>query len=120
MSYLNGWGFHHRALLTGLELGKKYYYSCGDAVEMTQVFNFKTPPKSDDESPLRFAIFGDMGFENSTTRPMGIIGDKTMEGNWSASYSRDMLERWMQNDEIDMIYHVLTYITFILCCDQAV
>lgn len=70
------------------------------------MFNFKTPPKLGDDRPLRFAVFGDMGWENSTSRPMGVIGSTTAEGNWSASFSRDTLEQWMENDEIDMIYHV--------------
>lgn len=106
MSYLTGWGFHHRALLSGLKQGQMYYYSCGDSGGSSETFRFKTPPAADDSAPLRFAIFGDMGWENSTTRPMGVMGSSTMEGNWSASYSRDTLESWMQNDEIDMIYHV--------------
>jgi hypothetical protein len=107
-SYLEGYGTHHKALLTELSPGSEYFYSCGDlGVDMSEIYSFHTPPKVDNIEPLRFAIFGDMGWENSTTRPMGILGSKTMSGNWSASYSYELLKSMMNQDEIDMIWLVL-------------
>jgi phosphodiesterase/alkaline phosphatase D-like protein len=103
---LPGYGSHHKALLSGLELESTYYYSCGDSTEMSDVLNFRTAPAKGTTAPLRFAVFGDMGYENSTSRPMGVLGSVTTAKNWSASFSRDTLENWMNNDEIDLVYHV--------------
>lgn len=107
-SYLAGYGTHHKALLTELSSGSQYFYSCGDlGSDMSEIYSFQTPPKANNIEPLRFAIFGDMGWENSTTRPMGILGSKTMAGNWSASYSYELLKGMVSRDEIDMIWLVL-------------
>jgi hypothetical protein len=104
-SYLTGYGTHHKAVLTDLSPGSEYFYSCGDiGVDMSEIYSFHTPPKVDNIKPLRFAIFGDMGWENSTTRPMGILGSKTMSGNWSASYSHELLKTMANHNEIDMIW----------------
>lgn len=37
---------------------------------------------------------------------MGILGTKTMSGNWSASYSYELLKTMMNKNEIDMIWYV--------------
>ena len=51
MSYLAGWGFHHRALMAGLRQGQVYYYSCGDSSGSSETFRFKTPPPAQDSAP---------------------------------------------------------------------
>lgn len=37
---------------------------------------------------------------------MGILGTKTMSGNWSASYSFELLKSLKNQNELDMIWHV--------------
>lgn len=64
--YLPSYGVHHKALLSNLQQGSEYYYSCGDlGVDMSEVYSFHTPPKIDNIEPLRFAIFGDMVWINA-------------------------------------------------------
>jgi acid phosphatase type 7 len=107
VTYLEDWGTHHRATMTDLLPESTYYYQCGDAEKgMSKTFSFKTLPKEGNSAPLRFGILGDMGWLDSVQRPMRKLGDITMEGNWSAVFSRNLMEQWKDNGEVDMFYHV--------------
>lgn len=107
ITYLENWGTHHRARMTDLIPDSTYYYQCGDADKgMSEVFSFKSLPKDGNTAPLRFGILGDMGWLDSVQRPMRKLGDITMESNWSAVYSRNLMEQWKNDGEVDMFYHV--------------
>ena len=49
------------------------------------------------------SIFGDMGFESSTTRPIVVPGEKK---EWSATYTRKRLEALKDAGEIDYVWHL--------------
>ena len=112
-TYLDDWGSHHTVLLPSLKRNTRYIYSVGGSstdgtdMIMSDVFSFATVPEdSDTSNDIRLSVFGDMGYLDSTARPMGILGSKTMAGNWSATYSRELMESWKDNNEIDMVWHV--------------
>jgi len=69
------YGSHHVAMLNNLESETEYFYSCGDGLTMSPVKSFLTPTAISSKRTLSFAIFGDMGFEDSLQRPMGELGD---------------------------------------------
>ncbi len=55
-------GFLHSAVLSGLKPSTKYYYSCGDdALAMSSVRSFVTPPKIGANQPITLGILGDLG-----------------------------------------------------------
>lgn len=108
ITYLANYGTHHHAKFSNLDFATKYYYSCGSLKgTMSDVYSFRTSPLTtpDELAPLKFAVVGDMGYENSTTRPMGILGAVTMAANWSASYSLNTLESWLNNGEMEMLWY---------------
>jgi hypothetical protein len=109
-TYLEGWGSHHSVLLENLKLATTYQYSCGDGSaepsSNSETFQFTTAPDDDYRGPINLAVFGDMGYLDSEARPMGILGNLAMAGNWSATFSRETLESWKNNKEIDMVWHV--------------
>lgn len=47
-----------------------------------------------------------MGYLDSNQRPMGILGSVTMEQNWSAVFSRELMEDLKNKNEVDMVFHV--------------
>ncbi|CAE7555052.1 aphA, partial [Symbiodinium microadriaticum] len=106
ITYLAGHGSHHTVTLKDLTRETKYFYTCGEDSSMSEVYHFNTPRNADSEEPIRLAVFGDMGYLDSVTRRMGILGSVTMSNNWSATFSRELLEDMKDNDEIDMIWHV--------------
>eukprot|EP00286_Rhodomonas_abbreviata_P023490 CAMPEP_0181309894 /NCGR_PEP_ID=MMETSP1101-20121128/12269_1 /TAXON_ID=46948 /ORGANISM="Rhodomonas abbreviata, Strain Caron Lab Isolate" /LENGTH=448 /DNA_ID=CAMNT_0023416433 /DNA_START=92 /DNA_END=1438 /DNA_ORIENTATION=+ len=107
LTYLEDYGDHHTVLLENLKRNTKYVYTVGDgASSVSEQLSFTTLPEDDDKGDIRLAIFGDMGYMDSDARPMGVLGNKTMAGNWSATYSREILESWKDNGEIDMVFHV--------------
>jgi hypothetical protein len=105
-TYLANWGSHHLVHIQNLELDTDYFYRVGDNVTMSDVFSFHTPPDTLATAPVRISVLGDMGYLDSVQRPMGVLGSKTMAGNWSAVFSHDLLEKQMNNDEIDFVWHV--------------
>lgn len=58
----------HRVYLRNLKPNTRYYYRCGGIDGWTKIFNFYTVPVGSDW-PLRFAVIGDMGYENAETLP---------------------------------------------------
>ena len=104
ITYLAGYGSHHTASLKELKCSTKYYYTCGDDISMSEVFHFNTPRSMDSTEPIRLAVFGDMGYMDSESRKMGIMGSVTMANNWSATFSRELLEEMKDNNDIDMIW----------------
>jgi hypothetical protein len=105
-TYLKDWGSHHLAHIQNLDLDTDYYYQVGDNTTMSGVFKFHTPPDASSTDPIRISVFGDMGYLDSIQRPMGVLGSKTMAGNWSTVFSRNLLEKQVRNDEIDAVWHV--------------
>jgi len=99
-TYLENGGSHHSVLLNGLKSGTKYSYTVGDGETMSEV-----PDKSATRD-INLAVFGDMGYLDSVARPVGVLGSLTMAGNWSATFSRETLEKWKNSGEIDMVWHV--------------
>lgn len=60
-SYLIGGGHHHSVVLNGLEADTQYFYSCGNGIDMSETFSFKTfPSKESTSKSISLAIFGDM------------------------------------------------------------
>lgn len=56
--------YQHDTPLVGLPPATQVYYSAGSASGgFSRVFSFKSPPKPD--SPVSFAVYGDMGVKNS-------------------------------------------------------
>jgi hypothetical protein len=105
-TYLENAGSHHVVLLDNLKLGTKYSYTVGDGTTMSEVLQFSTMPESSFTGDINLAVFGDMGYLDSVARPVGILGTLAMAGNWSATFSRETLERWKDNKEIDLVWHV--------------
>ena len=87
VTYLKGHGFHHHAVLSEPlpSGGKRVFYKVGDSAEDTwsQELSFLTAREPSQEFTM--SIFGDMGFESSTTRPIVVPGEKK---EWSATYTR--------------------------------
>lgn len=55
-------GFLHSATMVDLLPSTTYYYSCGDeALGMSSVRSFVTPPKVGGEQAVTFGILGDLG-----------------------------------------------------------
>jgi hypothetical protein len=74
---------------------------------MSEVFSFNTMKNAESRDPIRLSVFGDMGYLDSVTRKMGIMGSVTMANNWSATFSRELLEELKNNNEIDMIWYTI-------------
>ena len=61
---------------------------------------------SDDiEEPFSVSIFGDMGYLDSTQRPM-IIATAGLKKDWSATFTRERLEALKDAGEIDSVWHL--------------
>ena len=105
-TYLENYGSHHVVHLEHLEQDSTYYYSVGDNSTMSQIFSFRTSPSSSQSKAISIAVYGDMGWLDSVSRPMGVLGSITMSGNWSATFSRQLLEKMNNNHEIDLVFHV--------------
>lgn len=55
-------GFLHSATLHGLKPSSTYFYSCGDdALAMSSVRSFVTPPKIGPDQAITLGILGDLG-----------------------------------------------------------
>jgi len=79
---------HHVCIMSQLKGNTKYFYQVGDPkYELSEVFDFISAPSTEDMNlPLRFGIWGDMGFENAQ-----ILSSVLKE---------------VENDNFDMILHV--------------
>ncbi|XP_074659811.1 acid phosphatase type 7-like [Tubulanus polymorphus] len=58
----------HRAVLSDLKPGVKYFYRCGSELAWSNVNTFRAMKNGTNWSP-RFAFFGDMGIENARSLP---------------------------------------------------
>lgn len=74
---------------------------------MSDTLSFNTMRSAESTDPIRLSIFGDMGYLDSVTRKMGILGSITMANNWSATFSRELLEELKDDNEIDMIWYIV-------------
>ena len=104
--YLMLGGFHAHAELVNLTPSTRYYYRVGSSKDdkWSQVLSFKSAPTGLSAS-FSMAVFGDMGWENSTKRPMWITSHG-LRKNWSATESRNLLEKWKDEKSMDFIWHV--------------
>lgn len=70
--YLTNYGWHHSAVVPRLSGGTTYYYRVGDgAAAWSDVLHFVAPRVAADEA-VTLSVFGDMGYMNSTVRPMQV------------------------------------------------
>jgi len=54
--------YDHHVILHNLTLNTRYYYQVGDAQGgWSEIFSFKSAPKSSPEMPIDFAVWGDLG-----------------------------------------------------------
>ena len=104
--YLAGYGYHHVVRLGGLSPATKYDYQCGnasatDGLSAVHTFTSTKPPGQTSTS----LIFGDMGWESSAERgsPLPVGG---LETNWSATLSRELMERLNIQGAYDLVWHV--------------
>lgn len=97
--YLRGAGWHHVVLLTNLTAGGRYVYTCGDgAGAMGDAVYFTAPPSATTDVSL--AIWGDLGYLNSTVRP-GIIPVEGLELNWTSTFTWELLNRLTSDGAVD-------------------
>jgi hypothetical protein len=103
--YIEDYGFHHSATMSGLKVGTRYYYRVGDdAYGWSAILDFKTAP-ADKHTPFAVSIFGDMGWLDSDQRPMD-IKVSPLVAHWSAVYTRQTMENQKNNGEIDFVWHL--------------
>ena len=89
--YLTNHGWHHLAKLTHLAPGTKYSYRVGASGEWSEVFTFRTEEANNGQT-LAISIFGDLGYQNSTARPMQLGVDGLFK-KWSASSTYEGLRK---------------------------
>jgi hypothetical protein len=83
-NYLKGHGYHHTVRVETPLFETKYYYSCGGDRVMSEVTSFISSPDISSSKTISLAIFGDMGYEDSISRPSGILGlYEEMHSMWS-------------------------------------
>lgn len=107
-SYLKGHGFHHAVLLPGpIDAGVTYYYRVGDGASMwSAVKAFAAPlAMAGPAAGVALSVFGDMGYENSTARPMK-VAVAGLEKVWSASYTHSRLRAQVEAGDVDGIWHL--------------
>ena len=84
--YITDGGWHHVVKLAGLAPGANISYSCGGSPPTT----FTAPIANGNAQPFTAVIFGDWGFENSTSRgAMLPVGG--LVSNWTANPAYDLL-----------------------------
>ena len=132
--YLSNHGYHHNALIncSTLPIGQIVYYRVGSGATNTTwspIFTFATDKWAADAS-TQVSIFGDLGYEDSTTRRKQIFeiepeqfttDEKTTTDNndnnqkmnrklgltrdWSATFTRNAIESLKNRNILDMIFH---------------
>ena len=106
LQYLANHGYHHSVTLQNLGCSQTVFYKCGDDADgWSSVNSFTTAPCADEDKPVRISIFGDMGWLDSTQRPMKFALDG-LQKVWSAQYSYDRLQSLVASDSIDMFLHL--------------
>jgi hypothetical protein len=104
-SYLAGHGYHHTAELLPLQPSTPYFYKVGDNGAWSDVQRFVSPPAAAAGQEFSVSIFGDMGYEGSTERPM-IITVAGLKKHWSAVPTRRRLAQLQTDKEIDFVWHL--------------
>ena len=96
------WGQHHRARLLGLRPSTKYFYRPlpGGAVR-----SFVTAASAS-SGTVALSVFGDLGYQNSSVRPMAISGVSGLVKHWSASYTQQTMARLAASRQIDAVWHL--------------
>lgn len=91
--YKHGYHYHVETNLTQ----SIHWYKIMDH----EIMEFKNP-----ESIVSIGIVADMGYLNSTVRPMKINSISGLKKVWSASYTRNTLLRWTQEEKINSVWHL--------------
>jgi len=105
VSYLANFGWHHTVTLTGLSPSTTYSYRVGDGASMwSTVQSFSTAASSAD-ALVALSVFGDMGYLNSTVRPMQVEVSGLVK-DWSASYTYDVLRRLVDSQAVQGVWHL--------------
>lgn len=100
-SYLWGkYGFHHFVEIPASTLPPKtrIFYACGSS---GKEWSFTTPPAVD--STVKLSMLGDWGYGDSTERKMWITLHG-LEKNWSAKYTRALIERQLNAGNVDLMW----------------
>lgn len=104
--YLEGYGYHHVAKVFGIPADTSVTYRVGSSDGgWSENFTATTPPPKDVERTVKLSVFGDMGYADSNLRPMAVAAGGLVK-NWSATFSRQVLERLKDNGEIDAVWHL--------------
>ena len=104
--YLEGYGYHHVAKVFGIPPDTSVTYRVGSSDGgWSENFTTTTPPPKDAERTVKLSVFGDMGYADSNIRPMAVAAGG-LQKNWSATFSRQVLERLKDNGEIDAVWHL--------------
>jgi acid phosphatase type 7 len=120
--YLTDHGYHHVALMNCTNLvGGDVYYRVGSGTEnitWSSIFTFSTAKWAPDAA-TQISIFGDLGYEDSSSRRKKIMEVEPEQfslhnddrrflpvtKDWSATFTRIALEELKNRNAIDMIFH---------------
>ncbi|KAL1503565.1 hypothetical protein AB1Y20_012043 [Prymnesium parvum] len=105
-SYLSNFGWHHRVELPSLSPGATYAYRVGDGAAAWSAVSSFTTVDSSKTATFALSVFGDMGYLNSTVRPMEIKNRDSLQTDWSASYTYNTLRQLVDSRTINGVWHV--------------
>merc|ERR1711871_1652267 len=96
---------HHYALIPSLPPRSQVNYRVGDgAGNWSSIFQFTSAPTGESFT-FSASIFGDMGYEDSSQRPM-VVSVAGLAKDWSATFTREVLEDLKNNGSIDFVWHL--------------
>jgi len=105
VNYIKDHGYHHSVVIKGLAPDTLYYYQVGSLNgTRSSTYSFMSPSNSR-EKDFSVAIFGDMGWLDANERP-SLVDCCGLKSNWSASFSRQVLEDWKNDKSIDFVWHL--------------
>ena len=87
--------------MESLAASSVYFYRVGSDDVWSSLRNFTTAPRSN-RTKFTVAVFGDMGWLGSKERPRKIPAVHGLATNWSAVPTRDLLESFKDNKQMDM------------------
>ena len=108
VQYLEKHGYHHNVRVVGLEPATLYHYKVGsDTDGWSAQHSFTTAPQAADADGASYqvALFGDMGYLDSSQRPM-VIATAGLVKHWSATVSRVRLEALKDAGDLDWVWHL--------------
>lgn len=103
--YLANHGWHHRVELTGLAPGTTFSYRVGDGDrQWGRTFRFQTLVE-DAAATVALGVVGDLGWENSSARPM-LLSVDGLHKSWSATETRNTMLGLVEAGTIDAVWHL--------------